>query len=630
MTDDLFRHYETELQHLREAAAEFRRRNPRLAGRLELGPDGSADPHVERLLQGFALVAARLQRRLDDNFSHLSAALLESLYPQLVRPTPTRMVVQMELPAEDGPMTPQPVLVPRGTELLSRPLTEGGELRGMNCRFRTVFHTVIAPVTITDLRIDRREAPALGDTSDTLIRIDLSCRGDQGFDGLPLDSLRLHIHEEARLAFAFYELLLGRMVRAWAVPMRADGDGPSGRRVPVTLRPAGFDSAEAMLPTASASVDGYRLLLEYFSFPEKFLFFDVEGLRAATRGTGNYMRLEIEARAAGNRAPADQLARMLRPQSLRLGCTPVINLFSTPAEPIRLDHRQTRLPVVVDQRRPSGYEVIDVESVVLLGSGGRLSRQELPPLYARHRLSPAGTAPSPGGMIDREIYWSAERTQAPDGADAVDLIIADRTLTPERETDGVLLPTVLASNRNAAALIPSEPDRSDFLLGSGTAGMRISRLGTARPVLRLAQGAASQWRLVSHLAANRLCLADGGIEGLRGLLSVYAPTDGGSDIQITMDIRSQIRGLTDIRSTRVLRSVGSGARRAPVDGTDIELEFDETAFLPGGAYLFSAILDRFFASFAAANSFTRLTARSRQRQQEIAAWMPRIGLRPLV
>ncbi len=634
MSEDLFRHYEDELQRLHVAAAVFRERNPRLAGRLDLGGDAGGDPHVDRLLQGFALIAARIHQRLDDGFGHVAEALLDTLYPQLVRPVPARTIVQFA--RRDGGKDAQPVLVPRHTELVSHPLRDGGELRGLACRFRTAADTVVAPVGLTGLSLARKDGggyAGLERDADTQLRFTLRADRDGKLDGLrlkdePLDRLRFHIHDQPRVAFALYELIVGRNVGAWAQARRTDsGPGTSvPERVPLTVTPAGFDPEEALLSGVPSSFDGYRLLLEYFTFPQKFLFFEVAGLRRAFAGTGAELDIVIEINAGELRGGTDRLARSIGKDALRLGCVPAVNLFSINAEPIRLTQERVRYPVVVDQRRPAGFEVYGIEEVTLVGSGGRLSRQELPPLFARHRLRrPA--APGTDGTVQQERYWSAERVLGPDGASDTWLTVVDKGLSAQTPTDGVLLPRVTATNRRAASLVQRNEEQGDFRLDGGGGTLKVLRIEPVASPTRLAQGG-GQWRLVSHLAANRLALTAGDGEVLRGLLSVYSP--GESDPRLAAEIERQIQGIGRVSSRRTLAPVGTALRRSLVDGTDVEIELDEDAFLPGGAFLFSAVLDRLLAGFAAANSFTRLVARSPQRQEIVSAWKPRIGLRALL
>jgi type VI secretion system protein ImpG len=89
MSDRLLPLYDQELGYLRSLAGEFADAHPKIAGRLRLSADAVDDPHVARLIEGFALVAARIRQKLDDEFPELTDSLLGALYPHLLAPFPS-------------------------------------------------------------------------------------------------------------------------------------------------------------------------------------------------------------------------------------------------------------------------------------------------------------------------------------------------------------------------------------------------------------------------------------------------------------------------------------------------------------------------------------------------------------
>ncbi len=637
MSDLLLPYYERELRQLRDAGAALRRQNPKLAGRLELGAEGSADPHVERLLQGFALIAARLHRRLDEGGGEIARTLLDEVFPQLVRPIPARSIVQLEpaSTAGGGGTDPRVTPVPAGTMLIAPPLNspDAGELRGLACRFRTVYPVEVAPIAVleAELRSIQPGGPgAMAESADARLRLRLSVEGQAGFAGLGLTRLRLHLHGDSQAAFSLYELIMGRAcvaagIRRGGAP--AQGDWMSTAQ-PVQIAPVGFEPEEALLQAVPDSLHGHRLLLEYFTFPTKFLFLDIVGLDPALDGLGGDIELGIEFRTSDRRRGVDLLARDVGPALFRLNCTPAVNLFSCDAEPIRLTHEATDHAVVVDQRRPRGFEVHAVEGLALVGRGGRMGRRELAPVLARHRygLGIPGLAPPPEA---EELYFSSTRGSADDGGEQVRLAILDKTLSTATVVDGVLLPRVLASNRDIPRWLPAVSTVADFTL-DGVATLVGRRLGPMAPPLRLAQGGAERWRLVSHLAANRRSLVAEGPGALRALLAVYNLPDGAGDPQLGLEIARQIEAVTGLLARPATLGIGNALRRAVVTGTEVEVTLDEAQLVPGMAFLFSAVLDRFLAAFAGANSFTRLLVASPQRSERLMEWTPRIGLRPLL
>ena len=100
-----------------------------------------------------------------------------------------------------------------------------------------------------------------------------------------------------------------------------------------------------MLPYPRRSFTGYRLLQEYFTMPEKFLFVDVTGLDEVW-GTGfkNTAELVFLFSSAGNEDRRQRLEIGISPKTFRLGCVPVINLFPQTAEPLLMDQQKVRVP----------------------------------------------------------------------------------------------------------------------------------------------------------------------------------------------------------------------------------------------------------------------------------------------
>src|SRR5439155_13195513 len=132
MSEALYPYYERELLFIRQLAQEFAKQYPAAAGRLLLEPTRSTDPHVERLIESFALLAGRLHHKLDDEFPELTGALLGVLYPHYLAPIPSLAVVQFELDPARGQL-PQGFVIDKGSRLYTQPV------HNLPCRFRTGY-----------------------------------------------------------------------------------------------------------------------------------------------------------------------------------------------------------------------------------------------------------------------------------------------------------------------------------------------------------------------------------------------------------------------------------------------------------------------------------------------------------
>jgi type VI secretion system protein ImpG len=630
--DDLLLYYERELTYLRRMGAEFAVRYPKVASRLQLEASKCEDPHVERLLEGFAFLAARVHRRLDDDLPQVSEAMLDVLHPQHVRPIPSQSIVELELDPELGTL-PGGLHVPRGTEMRSRPV------QGMPCRFRTCYDTTLWPLTIADaawsspdrLAPGGRAAPAVG-----AVRLALQAlpgmrlgaltpgaggdtNGSAGGGAAASDALRLYLAGEANVTDVLYEVLVNSCLQ---VVVR-DPDQPG--RTPVVLpadrlRPVGFAADEAMLPYPRRVFSGYALLQELFVFPHKFHFVDVVGLAAALRELDAGPRAELSiAIGSFERPERRQLLELgIAARTFRLGCTPVVNLFEQTAEPILLTERQPDYAVVPDVRRRLEIETWSVDRIVGI-TPGEGEPVPIEPLYA---MQHAGRSDSPRGVVWQSVRrassWRTDR-----GTD-VFVSFADltgRVRAPDAEVASLRL---TCFNGDLPSRLPFGTDeRGDFELVQGGPVRRVTCLVKPTPVVQPALGRSLLWRLISALSLNHLSLVEEGHEALRELLRLHNVGDSAGGEQ-------QIRGLVGVRSGPAFARVVSEHGLAFVHGRKVELAFDEELFPGGGMFLFASVLERFVALYASMNSFTQLVAHSRQRKRVVREWAPRAGYRTLL
>ncbi|MGC8469748.1 MAG: type VI secretion system baseplate subunit TssF, partial [Acetobacteraceae bacterium] len=352
MSDALLPYYNRELVALRRLAAEFAETHPKIAGRLRLAADAVDDPHVARLLEGAAFLAARVHHRLDDEFPELTDALLSVLYPHYLAPVPSAAIVQFVPQAALGGV----YRAPPGLVLESEPV------RGENCRFRTAAPLALWPVEIETVRLSGLPiaAPAnpMAPGAVAVLRIGLRCANpEMSFAKLGVDALRFFVRGAANVAPPLFELLCAHTIAL------AFADGPADPQPvlagPEALAQAGYAAEESLFPWPRRSFAGFRLLSEYFALPEKFLFFDISRLEAKTLVSGG-ARMEIFLYL--DRA-VPELERAVGAETLALGCVPVVNLFPQRCEPVQLAPTDTEFRVVADTRRPAALEVWDLTRV---------------------------------------------------------------------------------------------------------------------------------------------------------------------------------------------------------------------------------------------------------------------------
>lgn len=608
MRDELLLYYERELNYLRQLGAEFGQKYPKIASRLILETDKCEDPHVERLLEAFAFLAARVHLKIDDEFPEITEALLSILYPHYIRPTPSMSIVEMHLDAEQGGAS-APQKVPRGAVLNSRPVG------GVPCQFRTCFDTTVLPLRIVEgewTSPDRLSPPVKSLDAAAAIRVEFRAPQDLAIPALNLDTLRLHIAGEANVSHTLYELLSANTVQ---ILLR--DPTPNSRFRAVTLRgdclkPAGFNEDESMLPYPRRSFPGYRLLQEYFTFPDKFFFFDISGLRDAL-ATGIKNRFELVFLIS----PFEQTERRqilelgVSAKTFRINTTPIVNLFHQTCEPILLDQRRYEYAVVPDVRRPMATEVFSIDEVVSINPQTN-DVQRFEPFYSfRHATQ----------KDKKQTFWLAHRrksARANDEGTEMSISLVDLSARPVYPEIDTLTLRTICTNRDLPARLSFANEAGDFELEGGAAVKRIVALRKPTVSVRPPSGKAALWRLISHLSLNYLSLVDEGREAFQEILKLYNFTGSAYS-------EKQIDGITALSSARTFARLISENGITFARGTRVELELDEDMFTGGGVFLFASVIERFLGEYVSLNSFSQLSVRTRQRKEVVKEWPPRAG-----
>lgn len=605
-------YYEQELRYLRELGREFGEQHQEIASGLRLEGSRVDDPHVERLLEGFAFLAARVHRRIDDDFSEICQSLLNVVYPHYLRPIPSMTVVWME-PDPGAPGSG--FHVPAGSTLVAPPAD------GVRCRFRTCYDTTIWPLRVGDAAWRGARGLDLGAAAgeaSAVLRVRLETTGDQTFEELELDTLRFHLDGDLPLVSTLYERLDNDCFR---IVVR-DPDSPERTLTlpPGSLRPVGFGEEEGMLPNPGRAFLGYRLLLEYFVFPQKYLFLDLEGLgRLREAGFGPAAELLFLVGSLEGAERQEVLERSVTEDTLRLGCTPAVNLFEGDSEPIRLNQRQSEYLI-----RPRGpdqhpYQVFSLDDVWAV-TPSRPRRVTFQPFFSYRHRALAG---------ERPTFWYSRRVPASwlEGA-ATDVSVA--FVDVSGETVHPDYPSAMARltvfNGELPSKLPIGREKGDLDLEGGGAPLeRIRALMHPTPPVQPPLDGPLLWRLVSQLSLNYLSLVEDGGDALRELLRLYNFAD--SDIG-----EKHIRGIASVDSEPWYAQVRSQQGLSFARGRRVHIEFDEDSYSGGGIYLLAAVLERFLGLYATMNSFSALVARVRSRHKTytLREWRPRAGLRPLV
>ena len=611
MSDELLQLYEKELAFLRQSGAEFASSHPKIAGRLRISGDVVEDPHVSRLLEGVAYLNARIQKKLEDDFPSYSDALLTNLYPHYLRPIPSMAITQFQPESDlDAVMS-----IPKAS------LIESESFHGKSCQFQTAYESQLVPIKVSKASLQERPfvTPGVNDiqNSEGVIHLQLETFSpDIHFSDLNLEHLRFHLKGQAQHIYPLYELLLNQaeqivVTTSQSATKEANKNYSPYKLVkPTRLKAVGFKDNEGLLHYPSHSFLGYRLLTEFMSFPEKFMFFDLCDLKKWLPQDTHKVDLYIYTKSGHQ-----ELERHLSSEYFALNCTPVVNLFPHRAEPISLEHEHSNYKVIPDARYPEHYEVYSIDKVI--GLSGKGTKVEYKPFYGLNHSD-----------IQRheQCFWHSERQTTHDGefgnepGSEINLSLVDLNFKVAEANDETISVHTHCFNRNTPEKLPFGNGQPHFkFVDLGIILKSIDTLTRVTSTLRPPQGNGARWRLISHLSLNHLSLdGDRAADKLKEILSLYDYSD-------TAASRALINSIQNIQTCSITAPITLQGRTSICRGTEIEVLLDDSLLAGSSVYLFSSVLNHFFAMYCSINSFTRLIIKLKGRAEAYKIWPPRIG-----
>ena len=633
-------HYNRELGYLRELGSEFAQEYPAVAGRLGIDEFSCSDPFVERLLEGFAFLAARVHRRIDSEFPQFTRGLLESIYPHYTRPIPAAAIVCMRPSPDEGSLV-DGYRLPRGTRLQGPTSPQ----QPTPCRFETTQDLQLWPIRVADVALIQRgsaqgqplPSSMSGERIRSGLRITLETTGGLPMSAVKLDRLSIHLRG-GEVAHRLLELLVAHSASV------AVGDPGSERWQhldPSSVTAGGFEPDESMLPHEPRSFSGYRLLQEYFTLPEKFLFVSINGLRQAiSAAAGNRVEIVI-----GFDANDRDLEGRIGREHVALHCVPSINLFKRRADRIQISDTQSEHQLLVDRSRPMDFEIWSIEQ---LFGHGKTPQQEIEflPLYAPPAAMAARRQHAAYFTLDRRPRRPSANQRdyghrSPYLGTEVFVTLTDSNQRPSRQLIRQLSSSVYCTNRDLPLLKPASGWRDALALdGAGPVESVECLTGPTppRPPLTTEDGETC-WRLVNHLTSNFLSLSDhratvspradanpdadhAAAALLRQMLYLYCPED-------LPAAKRQVDGILSLRHSTVTRQLPFEGPIVHGRGVHLELEMDESAFEGGGAFLLGSIIEQFAARFVSLNGFTQTSIRTPTRGP-VHRWPVRTGTVSLV
>ncbi|HSC66712.1 MAG TPA: type VI secretion system baseplate subunit TssF [Cellvibrio sp.] len=611
MADELLPYYEKELAFIRQMGSEFAKEHPKIAGRLGISADTIEDPHVSRLIESFAYLNARIQHKLDDDFPELSDALLTTLFPHYQRPIPSMAIVQL-VPNQDQ--------LEASYELPAQTILETEQFQGENCRFTTVYDTELLPLVIKEASLVGRPFATPGANSvrgaGGVLRLRLKTFNEAiNFHELRPNRFRFYLKGQSQHIHPLYEMILNETQQLVLATSEADPKPVFlGKNL---IKAVGFSDTQSLLPYPPSSFSGYRLLSEFFVFPEKFMFIDIEGLADyipanATTELNLYLYL--------NRSDVE-LEHNINANTFVLGCTPVVNLFQHKADPIKIEHTQREYQIVADARRPTGYEIYSVDNVIASSAAG-VQEKFLPFYGLKHEHL----------NLQTQSFWFTARRHAKLGYGERDegtdlfLSLVDLNFNPNLPEDRTLILDTTCSNRDLPAKLPFNLEQPKLQCVNAAPPCERIRCITqpsvaVRPPLR--DGA--RWRLLSHLNLNHLSITGSrdATDSLKEILRLYNFKDSSAT-------RALIDSIQSVTAKGVNAPLNIDGRATLCRGIEVEIEIDDSQFTGSSSYLFATVLEHFFGLYCSVNSFTRLLVKRKSKEGYLKKCPPRAGEKTLL
>jgi type VI secretion system protein ImpG len=615
MNESLFPYYERELLFMRRLAQEFAHQYPHIAGRLLLEANRSSDSHVERLFESFAFLAGRAQQRVNDEFPEISDPLLHVLYPHYLAPVPSFAMLEFELDPLRA-QAPEGFLLKKGT-VLSAPSVDG-----VACRFRTTAPLTLWPIRVANASFQAPPFPP-GVTAPpktaALLRIQFETSGPLKLHQLQLENLRLFLHSEGTWLPLLYEFLFNNVLQVTYRPTEARAAAQPFTLPPAKcLRQVGFDPGDELVPYPPRAPLGYRLLTEYFTFPAKFMYVELGGWKRVARA-------KFEGTCEVNLF-LDRTHKFLEQNvdrsTFRLGCAPIVNLFSHTIENLEMIAPQSSYTLVPEPAYPRAYEIYSVDEVSHRDPTTNATIIYPPFQSVDHDLAPEKPM----------IHWYPSRAASLDEGDRgtdVSLHFVDLGFVPRVPDRPFLTVQLTCTNRDLPDRLASLGDALAFQLETAAPLKEIRIVRPPTTPLRPGRRRGRAWRLVSHLTLNHLSLTGGdeGLEAFRDLFRLYDYSDPDAGQAQLSNVALEVAdGIVGIKSRRVIGQLEEAGTALFCRGVETTIELDEEK-VPG-IYLLASVLERFLGLYVSANSFTELIVKTRQRPGVFKHWPPRPGQLP--
>ena len=586
MRSKLLDYYQQELYELKKTMLDFAKAHPHLAGFISANNEQITDPHINQLLEGVAFLNSRVFAKLDDGFSQISTSLLDMLSPNYLAPMPSITVLEVK----PYYSVSKSMVLPKGQELRCQ------ESDLDEIRFQTCFDLELMPLKITDCKVDalkREEAPSGSMITWHVKTLD----SETSLPSLSPTKLRVYLHGDILFVERLYQALLESCNHILIMPSLA-ADAKKKTLLKSAISAVGFDDGHSLLPLNEDFFKAHRLLGEFFSFPQKFWFIDIEIPKGTFAGfTANEffisMQLDLKLPQA--------ITKQINNDTFKLNCVPIVNLFKKKSEVISLNHIHLEYPVIMDSHNNHSFEIFSIDEVTVQVQGQEESL--IPRLYSVGALGK-----------DHTTYWWPIRKNLTntkhDSFLASNLSITFVDGHGARSTDdssNVIVSTTCCNGNIPSQLFQKNKWPQLYFYGSDVLLQECAVLTAPTPMRHLAAEHDTYWSFIAHISLNQADLTHAGSykNWLETLFELYD-----FDSEYNNMHRSHIK---ETKSCRIMAKLPDLMVNHFCFGTQLTIELsddhnpDKVPF-----YLLGSVLEKFIAGYNAINTFSKLNIRNRQ------------------
>lgn len=602
MIEQLLPYYEKQLQEFGQQSREFAQKYPKIAQRLSLNQEQIDDPHIERLIQAFSLIAARIDKKLEDSYDVFTHSLFEVMFPQYLRHFPACTVVSFEDINKLKQLTAAHV-IPQKTALKSR------SFKGVQCEFNTTNEVRLLPISLTQLEF--QTSPSIHMHLNQNATLSLKFEIFNEAQKWILDE-KLPIYLDAISNFPLQVLdSIFRKDTGFALRV-----GPRVLEISNPFEVMGFTEQESLLPIDQHTHHAYRLLMEYFCFPEKFNYLNLDLSRLkGLLGQQNQFEILIHLKLNLNDQAVVRNYSELNVANFKLFTTPAINLFEKQAEPQKISHTQLQYPLITDAHHPELYQVYSVIEMNMVREKTNQEQTHLPvlPFFAMSHYHNDKV----------QFFYSLNYVPAQNKTTQMGYSIVSKHLKPYEIKSDFISTRLLCSNGD----LPHEAlSQSNNILNLNDSSLARRALILKRPTspFYFDKNKNEQWRIISHLSLNTLALMKGdALSHVKELLALYNLPYSKENILLIDALKQLSFSITN-------KLVNSKPFPMFIRGVKAELAVNKSVFRGHSLYIFSQLLSHVFNLKVQINSFVDVVVKDSLNQQEIYQCVQNVGGKTLL